>query len=92
MYGGEVRFAVVLALAGCSIVTMHDGAAFRRARCSLAPPIADSVLAATALTAGTYRYASETHTSPFPISMVVAAAWATASAVYGYSKAADCVE
>ncbi len=92
MYGRDVRFVVLLALSGCSIVTMHDGPTFQQTRCSLGPPIADTALGAVALGAGTYHYATETRTSPFPISMVVAAAWATASAVYGYSKAADCVE
>jgi hypothetical protein len=59
-------------------------------RCVTALPIADTVAATAALSAGSYRYAVETRTSPFPLAMVIVGAWATASAIYGYREDARC--
>lgn len=95
--------ALVVALGGCSFVGIHypdrpdslrEAAARGDVRCltprAWALPIADSVAAATALSAGGYQYAVETRTSPFPLAMVVAGAWATASAIYGFTEDARC--
>ena len=59
-------------------------------RCLTALPIADTIAAAAALAAGGYRHAVEPRTSPFPLAMVVAGAWATASAIYGFTEDARC--
>jgi hypothetical protein len=85
--------ALVAALGGCSFVAIHypetrppgDGV-----RCLTALPIADTAAAAAALTAGGDRYAVEPRTSPFPLAMVVAGAWAAASAIYGFTEDARC--
>lgn len=95
--------ALVVALGGCSFVGIHhpDGSDSLRAAAarggvpcltpvSRALPIADSAGAAAALGAGGYRYAVETRTSPFPLAMVVVGAWATASAIYGFTENARC--
>jgi hypothetical protein len=84
--------ALVLALGGCSFVGIHypDARPATGVRCLTALPVADTVAAAAALGAGGYRYAVETRTSPFPLAMVVAGAWATASAIYGFSEDARC--
>jgi predicted alternative tryptophan synthase beta-subunit len=85
--------ALVVALGGCSFVAIHypevrpPGGGVR---CLTALAIADTIAAAAALTAGSYRYAVEPRTSPFPLAMVVAGAWATASAIYGYTEDARC--
>jgi hypothetical protein len=87
-----LAFAGVVALAGCSFVGVHYPAARPASgvRCLTVLPIADAVGAAAALSAGGYRYAVETRTSPFPLSMVVVGAWATASAIYGFTEDARC--
>src|SRR5215467_12011879 len=87
--------ALVLAHGGCSFVGIHDSHApdarpMPPVRCLTVLPVADAVAAAAALSAGGYRYAVETRTSPFPLAMVVVGAWATASAVYGYTEDARC--
>src|SRR5215470_8488598 len=93
--------ALIVALGGCSFVGIHYPDAWPDTRpdarpasggvrCLTALPIADSVGAAAALGAGGYRYAVETRTSPFPLAMVVVGAWATASAIYGFTENARC--
>jgi len=85
--------ALVAGLGGCSLVAIHYPAtrpASGDVRCLTAPPIGDAAAAAAALTAGGYRYAVEPRTSPFPLAMVVAGAWATASAIYGFTENARC--
>ncbi len=84
---------LIVALGGCSFVAIHypeTRPASGGVRCLTALPIADSVAAAAALSAGGYRYAVETRTSPFPLAMVVVGAWATASAIYGFTEDARC--
>lgn len=89
-------FALVLALGGCSFVGIHHDTrpaarpASGGARCLTALPIADAAGAAAALGAGGYRYAAEPRTSPFPLAMAVVGAWATASAIYGFTEDARC--
>lgn len=88
-----MRIVLALALAGCSFVGVHYPDAPPAAapvRCLTALPVADTIAAAAAFGAGGYRYAVETRTSPFPLAMVIAGAWATASAIYGYREAARC--
>lgn len=95
--------ALIVALGGCSFVGIHypdrpdslrEAAARGDVRCltsrAWALPIADSVAAAAALSAGGYQYAVETRTSPFPLAMVVVGAWATASAIYGFTEDVRC--
>lgn len=94
--------ALVAVLGGCSFVGIHypdrpdsprAAGAHGGVRCvtpqAWALPIADSV-AAAALSAGGYQYTVEARTSPFPLAMVVAGAWATASAIYGFTEDARC--
>jgi hypothetical protein len=83
----------MLALAGCSFVGVHYPdvrPASGQVRCLTVLPIADTVAATAALSAGGYRYAVQTRTSPFPLAMVVVGAWATASAIYGHREDARC--
>src|SRR5215467_4804351 len=87
--------ALVLAHSGCSFVGIHashapDARPVPPVRCLTVLPVADAVAAAAALSAGGYRYAVETRTSPFPLAMVVVGAWATASAIYGFTENARC--
>src|SRR5262252_8493808 len=85
-----MRIALAFALAGCSFVGIHHADDTPPVRCLTVLLIADSVAAATAFGAGGYRDAVETRTSPFPLSMLVVGAWATASAIYGYGEDARC--
>lgn len=81
-----------LGLGGCSFVGIHYPTARPASgvRCLTVLPIADAVGAGAALSAGGYRYAVESRTSPFPLAMVVVGAWATASAIYGFTEDARC--
>jgi hypothetical protein len=83
---------LIFALAGCSFVGIHypDAPTTERVRCLSVLPLADTLAGVASFGAGAYQYAVETTTSPFPLSMLVVGAWATASAIYGYRENARC--